>query len=65
MSINKKVNQFNLTNKRYSEAEVVKMKLEDTNKMFTVRVKDKFGDFGIISVIILKLLKRKFLLIHC
>ena len=55
----KKVNQFNLTNKRYSEAEVVKMKLEDTNKMFTVRVKDKFGDFGIISVIILKIVKKE------
>lgn len=55
----KKVNQFNLTNIRYSEAEVVKMKSEKQNKMFTVKVEDKFGDFGIISVIILKILKKE------
>jgi len=47
-----KTNQFNLTTKRYSESEVEKMMKND--KVFSFSVKDKFGDMGIVSVVIIK-----------
>ena len=47
-----KSNQFNLTTRRYTESEV--RSLEDDPSAFTlqVRLKDRFGDNGMISVII-------------
>lgn len=47
-----KSNQFNLTTRRYTEAEVAEM--ESDSKCFTlqVRLTDSFGDNGMISVII-------------
>ena len=49
-----KSNQFNLTTKRYGEIEV--KNLEGNNRFFTrqVRLKDKLGDNGMISVVICK-----------
>jgi FkbH-like protein len=51
-----KSNQFNLTTKRYSDHEV--QALEVDNGVFTrqVRLKDTFGDNGMISVVICKML---------
>ncbi len=50
-----KTNQFNLTLKRYTESEVSHMM--NSNQFITtyVKLKDKFGDNGLISVIIIKL----------
>ncbi len=47
-----KSNQFNLTTRRYTEVEVASMR--DDNTLFTlqVRLRDRFGDNGMISVII-------------
>jgi len=47
-----KSNQFNLTTRRYSEADV--RAVEDETDTFTlqVRLKDKFSDFGMIGVVI-------------
>jgi len=47
-----KTNQFNLTTKRYTEAEVTAM--EDDASLLTLqaRLADKFGDLGMIGVII-------------
>ena len=47
-----KSNQFNLTTRRYTEADVARM--EDDPTLFTiqVRLRDKFGDNGMISVLI-------------
>ena len=47
-----KTNQFNLTAKRYSQAEINEMASD--NKFITLygRLRDKFGDNGIVSVII-------------
>lgn len=47
-----KSNQFNLTTRRYTEAEVAA--IEHDPAVFTVqsRLRDKFGDFGMISVVI-------------
>ncbi len=47
-----KTNQFNLTTKRYSESEVEEMMQKD--KVFSFQVEDKFGDMGIVSVVIVK-----------
>jgi FkbH-like protein len=47
-----KTNQFNLTTRRYTEAEVVK-KMEDPRALtLQLRLIDRFGDNGIISLLI-------------
>lgn len=45
-------NQFNLTTRRYSEAEVEACEMDPAVFTLQVRVADKFGDNGMISVII-------------
>lgn len=51
-----KSNQFNLTTKRYSELDV--KRLEEDKNIFTrqVRLSDTFGDNGMISVIVCRML---------
>ena len=47
-----KSNQFNLTTRRRTEGEVSVI-LEDSSKTaFTVRLADRFGDYGLIAVVI-------------
>ncbi len=47
-----KSNQFNLTTRRRSEAEVIAV-MNDPNFIgYSVRLKDRFGDHGLISVVI-------------
>lgn len=47
-----KSNQFNLTSRRYSEAEVAACEADPTCTTLQVRLADRFGDNGMISVII-------------
>jgi FkbH-like protein len=47
-----KSNQFNLTTRRYSEAEVAAAEADPRRHAIHVRLKDTFGDNGIISVIV-------------
>jgi FkbH-like protein len=47
-----KSNQFNLTTRRYSEAEVAAVEADPKRHAVQVRLADTFGDNGIISVII-------------
>lgn len=47
--LTQKTNQFNLTTKRYSEADIWKMTQDDNYEICGVRVKDKFGDSGIVG----------------
>ncbi len=47
-----KSNQFNLTTRRYTEAEVAEMESDATCFTLQVRLTDTFGDNGMISVII-------------
>ena len=50
-----KSNQFNLTTIRRNQSDIIKI-MEDTNHYsFTCRLEDKFGDYGLVSVIILKI----------
>jgi FkbH-like protein len=47
-----KSNQFNLTTRRYSEAEVAAAEAEPSRHAIQIRLTDRFGDNGIIGVVI-------------
>jgi len=47
-----KTNQFNLTTRRYTEAEVAAMEADKSLYTLQVRLEDKFGDLGMIGVVI-------------
>jgi FkbH-like protein len=47
-----KSNQFNLTTKRYSETDIIDIQNNTGIITFQLRLKDKFGDNGMISVLI-------------
>ncbi len=52
--LTQKTNQFNLTTRRYSEADIQKyMETEDAD-VLSVRLVDRYGDSGIVGVCILK-----------
>jgi len=50
--LTQKTNQFNVTTIRYSEAEVLERCADPDNLVKTVRVRDRFGDNGIVGVMI-------------
>lgn len=50
--LTQKTNQFNCTTKRYSEAKVSAFISSNNSKVFTLQVEDKFGDLGIVGVIV-------------
>jgi len=47
-----KSNQFNLTTRRRTEADLLALMREPASVGFSMRLKDRFGDHGLISVII-------------
>jgi FkbH-like protein len=47
-----KTNQFNLTTRRYTESEVAAMQADASMFTLQVRLADKFGDLGMIGVVI-------------
>ncbi len=47
-----KSNQYNLTTRRYSELDVAKIEQDDSCVALQVRLTDRFGDNGMISVVI-------------
>lgn len=49
-----KTNQFNLTTRRYSELDIEKMEHDPSIYTLQVRLSDKFGDNGMISVVIVR-----------
>ena len=49
-----KTNQFNLTTRRYTEADVLRFEKSDRYLTLQVHLQDKFGDNGMISVVICK-----------
>ena len=51
-----KTNQFNLTTKRYSESQVAAMEGDPTVITLQVRLSDRFGDLGMIGIVIAHLL---------
>ena len=47
-----KSNQFNLTTRRRSEADLASLMLDPTFSCFSFRLMDRFGDHGLISIVI-------------
>jgi FkbH-like protein len=47
-----KTNQFNLTTRRYAEREVMEMEANSSIFTLQVRLADKFGDLGMIGIVI-------------
>lgn len=60
--LTQKTNQFNMTTKRYLEEDI--KKFADSNKylVYSARVEDKFGDNGIIGVVIVKKEEKKWII---
>lgn len=50
--LTQKTNQFNLTTRRYSEQQIAAMAAGPDWKVYSLRVKDRFGDNGIVGVAI-------------
>ncbi len=48
-----KSNQFNLTTRRYTEAQVAALEADPTKITLQIRLADRFGDNGMISVVII------------
>ncbi|MBN8703042.1 MAG: HAD-IIIC family phosphatase [Bacteroidetes bacterium] len=53
--LTQKTNQFNFTTKRYTETEITSFIESKSHKVFTIEVRDKFGDFGLTGVIIVEI----------
>jgi len=53
--LTQKTNQFNLTTRRYSEAEIQGFLDDPSVRVYSARLSDKFGDNGLIGVAIVKL----------
>ncbi len=49
-----KTNQFNVTTKRYSEEEIHELATAEDSDIITVHMADKYGDQGLVAVLILK-----------
>ena len=50
----RKTNQFNLTTKRYTEAEIAALAAHSDADVISLRLGDRFGDLGIVGVCILR-----------
>ena len=52
--LSKKSNQFNLTTRRYSVAEIEQMMVSDSHCVYSLVVNDKFGNAGLTGVVIMR-----------
>jgi FkbH-like protein len=52
--LTQKTNQFNLTTRRYSEAQIAEMAADADRRVYSVRVADRFGDHGVTGVAIIQ-----------
>ena len=57
-----KSNQFNLTTRRYTESEVEALEQQDGVFTLQVRLSDRFGDNGMISVVICRQVERSWII---
>ncbi len=55
-------NQFNLTTRRRTEAEVLGVAADDRYSAFTMRLSDRFGDHGLIAIVVGEVRGREFLI---
>ena len=54
-----RTNQFNTSHKKYSILELKKINKDKSYKIFQVSLHDKFGNYGIISLVILKITNKE------
>lgn len=52
--LSQKTNQFNVTTRRYSDSDISAMMADPSYYLFIASVKDRFGDNGIVALIIVK-----------
>ena len=57
--LTQKTNQFNFTTKRYSELDIKRLSDDRSSDVLYVKLRDKFGDSGIIGACILKYAENK------
>jgi FkbH-like protein len=50
--LTQKTNQFNLTTRRYTEPQIAEMAKQAEWHIFSIRVRDRFGDHGLVGVAI-------------
>jgi FkbH-like protein len=50
--LTQKTNQFNLTTRRYTEPQIAEMAKKAAWHIFSIRVRDRFGDHGLVGVAI-------------
>ena len=55
--LTQKTNQFNLTTKRYSAIEIENFLNDSNYRLISISLNDKFGDYGITGLVIIKLNK--------
>lgn len=60
--LTQKTNQFNLTTKRYSEADIKALALSNLSDVVYLKLKDRFGDSGIVGVCVLRYEDKKSIL---
>lgn len=53
-SLLNRTNQFNMTTRRYTLAQVEEMSREEGIRIYTLKVRDRFGDEGIVGVAIIR-----------
>lgn len=53
--LTKRTNQFNLSTKRMSEADIENLILSDNVICWAIEVSDRFGDYGLVGVVIAKI----------
>jgi FkbH-like protein len=51
--LTQKTNQFNFTTKRYTEADIASFAESECSDVFYMRLRDKFGNYGIVGVCVL------------
>ncbi len=52
--LTQKTNQFNVTTKRYTPADIIKLAKSDSFEIYTCSASDKYGDSGLVSVLIIE-----------
>lgn len=60
--LTQKTNQFNLTTKRYTQTEIKEFSDNKNSYVFSAELKDKYGDYGIISVMICNIQQEKLII---
>ena len=59
-----RTNQFNTSHQRLTKSNILNFIKTKNNKIYEVSMKDKFGDYGIIGLISVTILKKKFIIKH-